>query len=186
MLRPLDKADLELVLSWRNNPVVRQAMCSQHEITREEHHLWFQRMQKDERKQWFLFLDHDGKPCAVVNFVSIDKVQRTAFWGFYADPNARPGTGMRMSLEALDKAYIDLGLRKLSAEVLASNLRSLEMHKKVGFIKEGHFRDHFFDGERYVDVVRFAIFDKEWLLARRNLLDLINQWTTSSRDIGVN
>lgn len=186
MLRPLDKADLELVLSWRNDPAVRQAMYSQHEVTSEEHQLWFQRMQNDESKQWFLFLDHDGNPCAVVNFVSIDTFQKTAFWGFYADPNATPGTGMRMSLEALDKAYIELGLRKLSAEVLASNIRSLEMHKKVGFIQEGHFRDHFFDGERYVDVVRLAIFDKEWPLAKRNLQDRIIQWTTSSRDIGVN
>lgn len=182
MLRPLDKVDLELVLSWRNDPTVRQAMYSQHEVTWEEHQLWFQRMQVDKSKQWFLFLDCDGTPCAVVNFVSIDTVMKTAFWGFYADPNARSGTGMRMSLEALDKAFVELGFRKLNAEVLASNLRSLTMHKKIGFIQEGHFRDHFFDGKRYVDVVRLAILNKEWLLAKRKLQDSINQRMASIKD----
>ena len=185
MLRPLEKADLELVLSWRNAQAVRHAMYSQHEITWKEHQLWYQRMQMDESKQWFLFLDHEDAPCGVVSFVSIERVQKTAFWGFYTDPTAQPGTGMRMSLEALDKAFVELGLRKLNAEVLASNLRSLEMHKKIGFIEEGRFRDHFFDGESNVDVVRFGILHEEWPHAKGNLQDRISQWASTSHNIGV-
>lgn len=158
-------------------------MYSQHEIAREEHRLWFKRMQADHSKQWFLFFDDENGPCAVVNFVAIDQIQKSAFWGFYADPNAKPGAGMRMSLEALDKAFVELGLRKLNSEVLASNQRSLQMHKKIGFIQEGCFRDYFFDGERYVDVIRFGILHKEWPLAKRRLQDRLSQWAAAGRDV---
>ena len=185
MLNPLKQSDLELIFHWRNALKVRQAMFTQHEISWDEHQAWFRRMQVDESKQWFLFLDHNNTPCAVVNFVSIEPVQKTAFWGFYTDPDARPGTGMRMSLEALNKAFFELGFRKLNAEVLASNLRSLDMHKKVGFIEEGRFRDHFFDGKENIDVVRFGMLEKEWSLTKRSLQDRINQRTLSCSDDGV-
>jgi UDP-4-amino-4,6-dideoxy-N-acetyl-beta-L-altrosamine N-acetyltransferase len=179
MLRPLEETDLKLILLWRNALVVRQVMFTQHEISWDEHQAWFYRAQVDDSRQGFLFLDHENVPCAVVNFSSIDQVQKSAFWGFYANPDAKPGTGMRMSLDALDKAFVELGLRKLNAEVLASNQRSLEMHKKVGFIQEGYFRDHFFDGKKNVDVVRFGILHKEWPLAKQNLQDRINQYRMS-------
>ena len=184
MLRLLEESDLKLVLTWRNTLAVRKAMFTQHEISWDEHCAWFHRMRVDESKQWFLFLDHDNTACAVVNFVSVDPVQKTAFWGFYADPNARPGTGMRMSLEALDKAFLELGIKKVHSEVLASNSRSLEMHKKVGFIQEGFFRNHVFDGERNVDVVRFAILEEEWPLAKQKLQARINQWGARTGILG--
>ena len=185
MLRPLEESDLKLILPWRNAPTVRQAMFTQHEISWDEHQAWFHRMQADESKQSFLFLDYENAPSAVVSFVSIEQVQKLAFWGFYTDPDAKPGTGVRMSLDALDKAFYELELRKLNADVLASNLRSLEMHKKIGFIEEGRFRDHFYDGESNVDVVRFGILHEEWPHAKRNLQDRISQWASTSRDVGV-
>jgi len=185
MLRPLEESDLKLILPWRNAPTVRQAMFTQHEISWDEHQAWFHRMQADETKQWFIFMDHEGVPSAVVSFVSIELTQKLAFWGFYSDPDAIPGTGMRMSLDALDKAFFELGLRKLNAEVMASNLRSLEMHKKIGFIEEGRFRNHFFNGESSVDVVRFGILHEEWPHVKRNLQDRISQWASTSHNIGV-
>ena len=185
MLRPLEESDLKLILPWRNALTVRQAMFTQHEISWDEHQAWFRCVQADDTKRWFLFLDDESVPCAVVSFVSIDQVQNLAFWGFYTDPDAKPGTGVRMSLDALDKAFFELGLRKLNAEVLASNRRSLEMHKKIGFIEEGRFRDHFFDGKSNVDVVRFGMLHEEWPHAKRNLQDRISQWASTSRDVGV-
>lgn len=130
MLRPLEESDLELILHWRNAPTVRQAMFSQHEISWDEHQAWFRREQVDESKRCFLYLNQNNEANGVVCFTNYDALQRSAFWGFYASPGAIPGTGLRMSLDALDEAFNKLGLEKLSAEVLATNLRSLDMHKK--------------------------------------------------------
>ena len=169
MLRPLDKADLELILSWRNAPNVRQAMYSQHKITWEEHQLWFQHLQADSSKRWYLYLNKDNEPNGVVYFTQWNAEQGTAFWGFYANPNAAAGTGLRLSLDALDYAFNELRMHKLSAEVLVSNPKSFEMHKKVGFAEEGHFREQHFNGKEYIDVIRLGILASEWPQSRSML-----------------
>jgi len=173
MLRPLDESDLELILSWRNAPTVRQAMFNQHEISWDEHQAWFRSVQMDESKIWFLYLNQNNEASGVVYFTNFDALQRSAFWGFYASLGATPGTGLRMSLDALDKAFNELGLEKLNAEVLATNLRSLDMHKKVGFAQEGFFREHFYNGEKRVDVMRLAILLSEWPQNRAVLVSRI-------------
>ena len=112
MLRPLEDSDLELILHWRNSPAVRQAMYNQHKISMVEHQVWYQRMQEDASAKWFLYLDQFDVPRGVVYFTAIDTLQSRAFWGFYASPEAPLGTGMRMSLDALNLAFGDLGLSK--------------------------------------------------------------------------
>jgi UDP-4-amino-4,6-dideoxy-N-acetyl-beta-L-altrosamine N-acetyltransferase len=169
MLRRLEESDLELILPWRNAPDVRQAMYTRHEISMEEHRAWFQRMQGEASAQWFLYFDKSGMPGGVVYFTDIDATQGNAFWGFYARPGAAPGTGMRMSLEAMDLAFGDLSLRKINGEVLASNQRSLNMHTKVGFTEEGRFREQYFNGEQRIDVVRLGMLASEWLDRREQL-----------------
>ena len=162
MLKFLHKSDLRLILTWRNKPIVRKAMYSQHEISWKEHQAWFVGMQADASKKWFLYFDQNNVPNGVVYLTSLDVAQRSAFWGFYAGPDALPGTGLRMSLDTLNKAFNELGLEKLNADVLITNCRSLNMHKKVGFIEEGCFREQFFDGEQRVDVIRLGMLVNEW------------------------
>ena len=137
-------------------------MFTQHKISWDEHRAWFSRLQSDESKRWFVYLNHNNDASGVVYFTNLDAAQRIAFWGFYASPDAMPGTGLRMSRDALDKAFNELGLEKLNADVLATNLRSLDMHKKAGFSEEGFFRGHFFDGEKLIDVRRLEALSSEW------------------------
>ena len=173
MLRPLEESDLKLILPWRNALTVRKAMFTQHEISWDEHQAWFHRMQADDTKRWFLYLNDNNEPSGVVYFKDLDAADRSSFWGFYASPGAIPGTGLRMSLDVLDKAFNELGLEKLNAEVLATNLRSLDMHKKVGFAQEGFFREHLCNGEKRVDVIRLGIVSSGWPQNRRVLVSRI-------------
>ena len=171
MLRSLQTTDLELILPWRNLPAVRQAMYSQHEISLSEHQAWFERMQDDSCAKWFLYLDRSGVPTGVVYFTSVNAKQHTAFWGFYAKPDAIPGTGIRMELDALIMAFDYLRLSKICCEVLATNKTVLNMHRKVGFTQEGCFREQFFDGDNRVDVIRFGMLADEWP-SRRDALQV--------------
>ncbi len=67
-----------------------------------------------------------------------------------------------MALEALDFAFGELGLAKLSADVLATNARSESFHRKVGFSEEGNFREQHFNGKQRIDVRRFGMLASEW------------------------
>jgi len=175
LLARLKDSDLGFILQWRNAPAVRQAMFTQHEISWEEHEVWFHRVQADESKRWFLYLNKNNQPSGVVYFTVLDPAQHSAFWGFYASPDATPGTGLRMSLDALDKAFNELALEKLNVDVLVTNSRSLDMHKKIGFAEEGHFREQFFNGEQRIDVVRLGMLASEWSGYRQALKARIAQ-----------
>lgn len=168
-LTPLADADLDLVLPWRNAPAVRQAMYTHHEISPGEHRAWFQRLQQDPRARWFLYRDPAGLPQGVVYFTALDPAQATAFWGFYARPDASPGTGTRMEYEALELAFGELSLHKLSCEVLATNCALVNRQKKVGFTEEGRFREQHLDGQRRIDVIRLGLLAREWQSHRQRL-----------------
>ena len=172
-LTPLTKGDLEMILPWRNAPAVRRAMYTHHEISLEEHRAWFARMEADPTKRWLIYRDAAGEPQGVVYFVDIDDTQQTASWGFYAGPKTCRGTGLRILLEALDYAFSELELVKLSAEVLADNAASDRLHRKVGFIEEGRLRGQHFDGESRIDVVRLGMFAEEWAEHRPTLVERI-------------
>jgi UDP-4-amino-4,6-dideoxy-N-acetyl-beta-L-altrosamine N-acetyltransferase len=162
LLKPLEKSDLELILPWRNALGVRRAMFTQHEISLFEHQAWFARMQEDRTASWFLYLDEFNQAIGVVYFTDIDDKRETASWGFYVSPYAKRGTGLRMSLEAIDKAFSEMRFHKVNAKVLASNPRSLEMHKKVGFVEEKRLKGLFFNGKERVDVICLGLLVTEW------------------------
>ncbi|HSO81619.1 UDP-4-amino-4,6-dideoxy-N-acetyl-beta-L-altrosamine N-acetyltransferase [Thiocapsa sp.] len=155
-MHPLTEADLDLILPWRNAPAVRRNMYTHHEISPAEHRAWFQRIQQDYGARWYLYCDAADNPQGVVYFTTINTEQGTAFWGFYARPDAPPGTGTRILYEALELAFGELSLHKLNGEVLATNVISINLHKNVGFTQEGLFRDQHFDGTRHIDVVRLG------------------------------
>lgn len=174
-LQPLTDANLALILPWRNAPAVRQASFSHHEIAPEEHQAWFVRMQQDPSARWYLYRDVAGQPQGVVYFSALDPGQGTAFWGFYAKPDARPGTGTRILYDALDLAFGELALHKLNGEVLASNSASVNLHKKLGFTQEGVFRAQHFDGEGRIDIVRLGMLAEEWPPHRERLRARIDE-----------
>lgn len=96
-------------------------------------------------------------------FTELDPAQGTAFWGFYAKPGATPGTGTRVLYQALELAFSELRLNKLSAEVLATNAVSVNLHKKVGFTQEGCFL------AQHIDIVRLGLLASEWPAHRERL-----------------
>lgn len=165
----LTAEQLELILPWRNALAVRCAMYHQHEISLEEHLAWFERLNGDNTKQWYVYQDEAGEPQGVVYFTDINQEQQTAFWGFYAWPVAASGTGLNILMEALDCAFESMGLHKVNAEVLNDNPRSLYLHKKIGFIEEGRFREQHLVGNERIDIVRLGLLSSEWLSHRKKL-----------------
>ena len=173
-LKPLTTDYLELILPWRNAPAVRRAMYSHHEISLPEHQAWFARAQEDPSREWYLYHDIAGEPQGVVYFTDIDRQQKTAFWGFYAKPGAAMGMGLRMELEAVDLAFSEFKFHKLNCEVLADNPKVVNLHKKVGFTEEGHFREQHENGSERVDVIRLGLLATEWPEHRERLQEIVS------------
>ncbi len=178
-LRQLTQNDLFLVLSWRNSPEVREHMYTTHKISEAEHRAWFAKVEQDQQSRWYIHEDDTGNADGVVYFTQYRPENRSSFWGFYTSPESAVGTGTRIGLDALNEAFSVLNLHKLNAEVISTNRRSLRFHEKLGFSREGCFRDYHFDGYDYVDVIRFGILSSEWLKKRSEIEHHIASYETN-------
>lgn len=162
LLRAMTESDLELVLIWRNQERIRLAMYTDHEISRDEHFAWFKRVTIEQKTQHFIF-EYESVPVGVINIVDVNKAANRCAWGFYVGvENVPEGTGSAMGFVALEHLFDVVGFRKVIAEVLADNEASLRYHRRLGFVEEGRLVAHVLKGDRYVDVVSFAIFDRDW------------------------
>lgn len=159
-LRKIEEKDLELILSWRNHPIIRQSMFQQDTITIEAHRAWFHRESEKSDACWLIYSNESDTPSGVIYCTNIDTKNRHGFWGFYTAPDAPKGTGTAMCKEAINYFFDALELKKINAEVIESNQRSHSFHKKMGFNVEGVFIEHYKSKFGYESVTRYALIKK--------------------------
>lgn len=159
-LRPLQSADLALVLGWRNHPDVRSNMYSQHKIALEEHQQWYARCSEDPNRH-LLIVESASEPFGFVNFTAVAD-GGIAEWGFYTAPDAPRGSGRKLGTAALDFAFGQLAFHKVCGQALAYNQRSIRFHESMGFRREGVLREQYYDGKDYHAVVCFGLLAGEW------------------------
>lgn len=169
-LIPLTKQYLGMVFEWRNRFDVRKNMYTNHEITKEEHLSWFERIDIDTTKSYFIF-ELDNKPCGVIGFVDVDNASKSSSWVFYSGDTAIRGIGSLMEITALDYAFNQMKLEKLYCEVLEFNGPVIKFHKKHGFQQEGIFKKHHFAEGEFWDVHRLAIFKNDWEKCRSEVVN---------------
>ena len=159
-LRPIERADLATILVWRNHESIRHFMFDPHIISPGEHLNWFEKCANDSSRHPLMF-EIEGQP-AGYTFFKVDLSNQIADWGFYAAPGSAKGTGTLMGECALRYAFEELGLHKVCGLVLRSNLASLRMHEKLGFVPEGILRKQQLIAGQYHDLVCYGIIAQEW------------------------
>jgi len=161
-LRNIGPYDSALLLDWHNSEHVRAASFHDCSMTSQSHQQWLDSIANDPRSTR-LVLESHGHPLGLLTFTNMERRDSTVHWGFYlGDPTLPKGTGSVLTYCGLEYAFGELRTRKIIAEVLASNLRSIKLHEKLGFICEGHFREQVFKNGEYHDVLRFALFACDW------------------------
>lgn len=172
IFRDIRNTEIELILSWRNDPNVRRNMYTRHEISLEEHIDWWQHVCSTDDIKYFIY-EVDETPLGVVGFSQIDEVNSNCSWAFYSSPNAPKGSGSRMEFLAIDYAFSVLGLNKLHCEVLAFNSSVIKLHEKFGFRIEGIFRQHHLFEGSFIDIYRLGLLSSEWIAKRDQMLEKV-------------
>jgi UDP-4-amino-4,6-dideoxy-N-acetyl-beta-L-altrosamine N-acetyltransferase len=125
--KPLQKEQLELVWQWRNSPRIMQNMHNSSPVKWQEHLTWFERLQSDNTRQFYIFLQNQ-RPIGVLNFSDMDTP--TPEWGCYlGETNVWPGSGIMLELAALDFTASHSQFSHLLAQVLSFNNAANKMHK---------------------------------------------------------
>ena len=168
ILREIGSNELELILSWRNAPSVRNNMFTRQVISLKDHTNWWAKVQQRSDQKYFMY-EHRGLALGVMSFNDIDHVNGGGSWGFYASPLAPKGTGSRMWFLALEWFFGNMGLHRLYSEVLDFNEASLGLHRKFGFVQEGVKRKHHKMEDGYHDVFCFGMLMDEWAAKRESM-----------------
>lgn len=164
-LRKINNCSLEQkrsVRNVRNQHSVRKSMYTEHEIGLDEHLIWVQRLDSDNRQIVFVVLI-EGVVSGVVSVNAIDRLHKKLDWAFYLDENVRGGLGAALEFSLLDFVFSNLMMEKLNCEVIETNEAVVKMHKKFGFSEEGFRRENIEKNGERIGVFFLGITKAEWL-----------------------
>jgi ribosomal-protein-alanine N-acetyltransferase len=109
---------------------------------------------------------------AIVGFINISEIVRGGFQSAYLGyggvaAHARRGY-MREGLElVLARAFTEMGLHRLEANIQPGNQASIALVKRCGFVREGFSERYLKIGGRWRDHERWAIRVEQWRARRR-------------------
>lgn len=161
---------LDLLYNWRNQHHIREVMYDSQEIAYSNHQKWFSGILENEDVYYkVLIVNH--VPYGVANFHYTNKKDRVGEWGFYiGELQAPKGMGTVLCTKMLDFLFFELNVRKICAEVLGFNDKSLKFHEKMGFKKEGILKEHIYKDDMYIDIHLYGLFQKQWNITKGLLI----------------
>jgi len=133
-LRTLKNSDLKLILSWRNDINISKYMFNNHLISFEEHLIWYRKNCSNKNIKLFI-IEKSNIPVAFFS-LKISETNNDAEWGFYKSPQAYGKIGFDMCNLVLNHAFTNINIEKIIAYVKTINIKSINLHLKLGFKSE--------------------------------------------------
>jgi ribosomal-protein-serine acetyltransferase len=117
----------------------------------------------DDQSMQFAIVDRDGGIAGVVGFHRFDWANRATSIGYWLAAD-RQGRGlMTEAVRALvDYAFSERDLHRIEILAAVDNARSRAVPERLGFRAEGVRREAERHGERYFDLVTYALLAREW------------------------
>lgn len=162
-LRPMEEADTDLIVKWRNTDFVRRNFIYRKEFTREGHLNWIETMVNTGRVIQFIICTGEDVPVGSVYLRDIDHEHSKAEYGIFIGEKDAMSRGYGTQAAELMKEYSFqvLGLHKLMLRVLAENQRARRSYEKAGFVQEGYLKEDVCLEDGYHDVILMACFGKQ-------------------------
>jgi diamine N-acetyltransferase len=165
-LRPLEKEDLKLVHSWKNDQKMMSYWFEEpFESFMELEELYTKHIH-DLTERRFIIETLIKEPAGLIELIEIDYIHRRAEFEIVIDTKFQ-GKGFATETVQLiqDYAFKILNLHKLYLHVDKENAKAIHIYKKVGFQKEADLKEEFYTDGQYRDVVRMCIFKRQQILS---------------------
>lgn len=166
-LRPFREADLELWASWFNNQDTVQFMEQGFfPCTAEEQKKRLETMYDSRENLQLAIVTKDGERLVgTVGLHGIDWIHRTADISvILGDASVRgKGIGREAVKLLIEHGFKKLGLHKLTAGMVASNEKSYQLFRSLGFKDEARFREQLFIQGRHQDLIKLGLLASEFL-----------------------
>jgi len=173
-LRPIERGDLPFLAELANDPIVRHNVIGwDWPLSLAGQERWFDRGVESDSARRFVVESNEGAALGLTGLWEIDWHNRTAVSGIKLGGSADVrghGYGRQALRLLMDFAFEDVGLHRLTADVLEYNQASIVLHvDKLGWTREGVSRQHVWRQGRHWDVIQLGILRDEYL-ARKDLV----------------
>lgn len=134
-LRPIEIADTERIVNWRNQEWVRRNFIYQEPFTKEGHLSWIRTQVESGHVVQFIICLSDGREVGSVYFRDIDREAGIAEYGiFIGEEDALGcGYGTAAARTALDYAFTKLHLGKVFLRFFTDNIGAQRSYENAGF-----------------------------------------------------
>lgn len=166
ILRPVMAEDTDLLVTWRNNPLILDTVFEPKPVTREQHLAWYNSLQStDKRIEFIIQLATTRKPIGRIGLTDIDyrnqKAEYSISLGDFSEWGK--GYGEEASHLILNFGFRQLNLHKIYLKVFATNQRAVQLYYKLGFELEGTLRDEIYKNGCFQDLLYMSIYRKNYL-----------------------
>ena len=161
-LKPLELADTDNIISWRNKPRVRDNFIYRKPFTREGHIKWIETMIDTGKAIQFVIIEKfGGKPIGSTYLRDIDFEHRKAEFGIFisVDEALNRGCGTEACKLICKYGFEVLRLHKIFLRVFEWNAPAIKSYEHAGFVREGLFRDDVCIDGKYHNIVMMALFN---------------------------
>ncbi len=164
-LRPLEKEDAPLFVTWFNDPDVRRLLKRFQPMTLREEEGFLEQLAGDENKVILgIALHENDRLIGGTGLHQIDQRNRHAAFGIVIGDKTEWGKGHGTEATRLivGHAFATMNLNRVWLHVYEYNPRAIRCYESVGFKKEGVLRQDTFRDGRYWDTVVMGILREEW------------------------
>ena len=138
-LRMIDSKDTDLIVSWRNNPRIRNNFIYREFFTREIHENWLRtKVDTGEVIQMIICEKlNDNRPVGSVYFRYTDDSKEEAEYGIFIgeDDAAGKGLGSETAKLAVEYAKEVMKVKNLILRVFNYNISAIKSYESAGFVK---------------------------------------------------
>ncbi|MFC1715761.1 GNAT family N-acetyltransferase [Candidatus Poribacteria bacterium] len=164
-LRPLDMEDIDPFVQWLNDEEVRQYLSRMSPLNKVREKDFIEGLYKNDSEIVLgIVLKEDDQLIGNLALHRISSPFRHAGMGIVIGDKScwSKGYGTEAMNLMMGYGFDELNLHRIFLTVLSFNTRAIRTYEKVGFKKEGVFRDHIYRNGKYHDVHYMGILEDEW------------------------
>lgn len=120
----------KMILSWRNNPLIKQWMYTAEDIEFKNHLSFIDSLHECKDKIYFL-VKENNIGIGVIDFTNITSTSLDM--GIYSSPKEK-AKGSILLNEIINYAFNILKVKKIKAEVFSENIKAHDLYKRFNFI----------------------------------------------------
>lgn len=163
VLRAVEREHLPNYVQWLNDPKVLEYFGYYVPLSLDQEETWYEEMLGDRTARAFS-IEFDGRHIGGAGYHRIDGRNASAEVGLFVGlPELwDKGLGSEALQTLLRFGFEQMNLHRVYLRVYAENERAIHMYEKVGFQREGCWRQAEFRHGRYHDLLWMSVLRDEW------------------------